>query len=392
MSDTPSKKLVTRLIHKGRDPKAQNGSVNPPIHRASTILLDDASQLYAPGTRTYGLDGLQVHDSLKEALCELEKAKHCQLVESGLLACTLPIFALVGAGEHVLIPDNTYGPTRRYCDRSLKRTGGCVTYYDPDIGAGIADLIQDNTRFIMIESPGSLTFELPDIRTIVAAAKERGVITALDNCWASGYFLNPLELGVDISIIATTKYIGGHSDTLSGAILTRDDKLTDHIKAAKADLGLSMAPEDASLVLRGLRTLAVRMKQHEASALKIANWLESHPDVQQVLHPALPSNPYYELWKRDFTGSSGLFSFVLADTNREGVHAFLNAVELFGLGFSYGGYESLIINCDPQLFRGPTFKGFPGPLIRLAIGLEDTDDLIADLEKGFAARTAAMRA
>ena len=239
------------MIHSGRTPSKQMGAVNPPIHRASTIILEHAEDLYKDGVRTYGLGGMQVHDELKNALCALEDADHCLLVESGLLACTLPIFALVGSGEHVLLPDNIYSPTRRYCNRSLKRAGGAVTYYDPSIGEGIADLIQDNTRLIMIESPGSLTFELPDIRAIVSAAKARGVATALDNCWGSGVYLRPLDLGVDISILATTKYAGGHSDTLSGAILLNDANLTKKLQEAAADLGLCTSPEDASIVLRG---------------------------------------------------------------------------------------------------------------------------------------------
>ncbi len=377
--------LSTRLIHNGRDPSKQLGAVNPPIHRASTIVFDRAEDLYSDNIRTYGLDGMQVHEELKNALCALEDANHCLVVESGLLACTLPIFSLVGSGEHVLIPDNTYNPTRRYCERSLKRSGGSVTYYDPEIGAGIADLIQDNTSLIMIESPGSLTFELPDIRAIVSAAKARNVTTALDNCWGSGVYLRPLDLGVDISILATTKYAGGHSDTLSGAILLNDARLAQKMTDAYRDLGLCTSPEDAAIVLRGLRTMSLRLKQHEASGLEIANWLQSRQEILDVLHPALPDNPYHALWKRDFTGSCGLFSFVIKPCSEEKVIEFLNAFKLFGLGFSYGGYESLIVNCDPQLsYRKSDRKKFDGPIIRISVGLEDVDDLKADLENAFA--------
>lgn len=384
MSDSPSINLSTRLIHSGRDPKNQLGAVNPPIHRASTIILEKAEDLYRNDVRTYGISGMQVHDALKDALCALEDAKHCLLTESGLLACTLPIFALVGAGEHVLVPDNTYGPTRRYCDRSLKRAGGQVTYYDPLIGDGIVDLIQDNTTLIMIESPGSLTFELPDIRAIVRAAKARGVTTALDNCWGSGVYLRPLDIGVDISILATTKYAGGHSDTLSGALLLNSERLARKLSDASTDLGLCTSPEDAAIVLRGLRTMTTRLKVHEASGLEIAKWLQTRPEVTQVLHPALPENPYHDIWKRDFTGSAGLFSFEIKPASPEKVIEFLNAFKLFGLGFSYGGYESLVVSCDPQLtYRVHENKSFNGPLIRISVGLEDPSDLKADLEQAF---------
>lgn len=386
MSKNNDHGLSTRMIHNGRNPANQLGAVNPPIHRASTIIIERAEDMYSDdNVRTYGIGGMQVHDELKTALCALEDAKHCMLTESGLLACTLPIFALVGAGDHVLIPDNTYAPTRRYCNRSLKRSGGSVTYYDPLIGDGIADLIQDNTRLIMIESPGSLTFELPDIRAIVAAAKARNVPTALDNCWGSGVYLRPLDLGVDISILATTKYAGGHSDTLSGAMLVNDDKIARKLQEASTDLGLCTSPEDASIVLRGLRTMTTRLKVHEAAGLEIAKWLQTRPEVTKVLHPALPDNPYHDLWKRDFTGSAGLFSFEIIPCSNATVIDFLNAFELFGLGFSYGGFESLVVNCDPQLtYRSSKETHFDGPLIRISVGLEDTADLKADLEKAFA--------
>ncbi len=383
-SNNTGQGLSTRLINTGRDPSRQNGAVNPPTHRASTIVLETAEELYS-APRTYGIRGGQVHDELKAALCALEKAKHCILTESGLLACTLPIFTFVGAGDHLLVPDNSYGPTRRYCDRSLQRTGGSVTYYDSDIGAGIADLIQDNTKLLIIETPGSLTFEVPDTKALIAVAQARGVKTVLDNCWGSGVYLNPLEMGVDMSVLATTKYAAGHSDSLSGAILTKDRAIATALENASSDLGLCLSPEDASIVLRGLRTMAVRLKRHEASGLEIAKWLSQHPNVDRVLHPGLPDDRYHALWQRDFTGSAGLFSFVLKSGDIKTANAFLNALSLFGLGFSYGGYESLAIVCDPQMQRTVKETDFAGPVIRLAIGLEDPEDLIADLENGFAA-------
>lgn len=372
--------LSTRMIHTGRAPKKQGGAVNPPIHRASTLIMDSAEDLYG-AKRTYGLAGLQVHDQLKDALNTLEGAKFCTLTASGLLACTLPIFALCEAGGEVLIPDNVYGPTRRYCDRSLKRTGGRAIYYDPRIGSDIDGLITDKTRLIFMESPGSLTFEIQDTRAIVEVAKARKVPTATDNSWAAGVYHHPLDLGVDFSLLATTKYAGGHADSLSGAILTNNARLHARIEEASRDLGLCLAPEDASIVLRGLRTMETRMRQHETSAIAVAEWLLKHPKVADVLHPALPHHPDHSLWRRDFTGSSGLFGVVLKPCSEASVLEFLNTLELFGLGFSYGGYESLAIHCDPQLDRTATTPDFGGPLLRLSVGLEAVDDLKADLEQ-----------
>ncbi|MBB35021.1 MAG: cystathionine beta-lyase [Hirschia sp.] len=383
-----SKALETRLTHTGRPDGAPSHAINLAPQRASTLLVNKAEDLYAPGIKTYGLQGMDVHDAAKAALCTLEKADHCILVESGLLACTLPIFTFVGAGDHVLLPGNVYGPTRRYCERSLKRLGGQVSYYNADIGADIEGLIQDNTKLIILESPGSLTFEMPDIRAIVEVARKREVLTALDNSWSAGVYLNPLDLGVDMSILATTKYAVGHADSFSGAILVKDKRIFSKLTEASADLGLFTSADDAYLLLRGLRTLTVRMQRHQQSALDIARWLNELPEVEQVFHPALETDAYHQLWKRDFTGASGLFAFSINAADDGTDLAFLNALELFGLGFSYGGFESLAINCGPQLKRSATTPPSNKPIIRLAIGLEDPEDLKQDLAQAF---TSALR-
>lgn len=395
MADDPSKPDATaplhadtRLVHAGRDRRLTAGGVNPVVQRASTLLVERADQLYAGG-KTYGIHGTATHAALIDALSQIEGAAHCALVPSGLLACTVPLFALAGAGDHILLTDNAYGPTRRFCERSLGRWGADVEYFDPAIGAGIARLMRPNTRLIFMESPGSLTFELCDTRAIVAAAKAAGAVTAMDNTWSAGVFHKPLDLGVDISIQATTKYASGAADVLNGAILTRDDALAARLANAIADLGLNVSPDDAYLVLRGLRTLAARLDRHQASALDVARWLQARPEVRQVLHPALPGAPGHDLWRRDFTGSTGLFGIVLQPAPQAAVHAFLDALKLFGLGFSWGGFESLAIHADPDIRRNVRQPALSGPLIRISIGLEDVADLKTDLDAGFAALRAA---
>lgn len=387
------RKTDTRIVHAGRDPRVDAGGVNPPVQRASTVLIDKAEDMFRPGVWTYGIHGTATHRALAAALCELEEAQHCHLVSSGLLACTVPIMALAEPGAHILVCDNVYGPTRRFCDQTMTSWGCTTEYYSPDIGAGIADKIRPETRVIFLESPGSMTFEITDTPAVVAAARAAGVATIMDNTWGAGHYHKPLDLGVDISVQATSKYPGGAADLLGGSIVTRNDELSARIKQVIVNLGLSVSPDDAYLVLRGLRTMTTRLERHQSSGITVAEWLRSHPDVSQVLHPALPGDKYHDLWKRDFTGAAGLFAFALqpaattADTN-----AFLNALELFGLGFSWGGYESLAIPCDPQLRRTATKPDFGGKLIRLSIGLEDPADLIADLETGFAALAASREA
>ncbi len=385
------RKTDTRIVHAGRDPNVDAGGVNPPVQRASTVLLEKAEDLFRPGKWTYGIHGTATHRALKAALCELEDAPHCHLVSSGLLACTVPILALARPGAHILVCDNVYGPTRRFCDQTMTEWGCTTEYFPADIGADIAKLMRPETCVIFLESPGSMTFEVSDTPAIVAVARAAGVATIMDNTWGAGHFHKPLDLGVDISIQATSKYPGGSADLLGGSIVTRDDALAERISKVVVNLGLSVSPDDAYLVLRGLRTMTTRMQRHAASGIAVAEWIKSRPEVAQVLHPALPGDKYHELWKRDFSGAAGLFAFSLRPPAATAdVNAFLNALELFGLGFSWGGYESLAIPCDPQLRRTATKPDFGGKLIRLSIGLEDPDDLIADLESGFSALAASL--
>lgn len=373
--------LGTRLSHAARDRKLTQGGVNPVVQRASTVIVESAAKLFEPGGWTYGRHGTATHEALKQALLEIEDAQHCALVPSGLLACTVPFIAFAEAGAHVLVGDNVYGPTRRWCDRTMSRWGCETEYFDPTIGGDIAKLIRPTTRVIFMESPGSMTFEIADAPAIAAAAKARNVVTVMDNTWAGGVVYRPLDLGFDLSVQANTKYVSGGADVLNGSIFANSEPLISRIKETIADLGLNVAADDAYAVLRGARSLPLRMERHQASALTVAKWLTTHPSVQRVLHPALEDDPGHALWKRDFSGSSGLFGIVLKPSSTKQVHAFLDALELFGLGFSYGGFESLVIHCDPQLKRTATKPAFGGPLIRLSVGLEDPADLIADLDQ-----------
>jgi cystathionine beta-lyase len=384
-SNSRTGKLSTRLAHAARDRKLTQGGVNPVVQRASTVIVESADKLFAPGGWTYGRHGTATHEALKQALMEVEEAEHCALAPSGLMACTIPFLAFATAGSHVLVGDNIYGPTRRFCDRTLKRLGCETEYFDTTIGAGVAKLLRPNTSLIFLESPGSMTFEIADAPAIAAAAKAANVVTAMDNTWSGGVFYKPLALGLDLSIQANTKYVSGGADVINGAIFANRGDLISRLKETIADLGVNVAPDDAYMTLRGLRTLNTRMMQHQAGALEVARWLKARPDVQRVLHPALEDDAGHALWKRDFSGSSGLFGFVLRPASTKQVNAFLDALELFGLGFSYGGFESLAIYCDPQLKRTATKPNFGGPLLRLGIGLEDPGDLIADLEQAFPA-------
>jgi len=374
----------TRLIHTrlGRGPVK---TVNPPVERGSTVLLPTRETLYGDG-KVYGRMGLTVHRELEAALCTLENATQCRLTSNGLQSIALAVGAVLVAGDHILIPDCAYGPSRRYCTRRLRAMGISSTRFNPLLGADIANLIQDNTKAILIESPGSLTMDVMDTPAIVAVAKQHSLLTLCDNTWGVGVLHKPLDLGVDVVMQALTKYPVGHADALGGAVLTRSDRLANQIAMCSEDWGISLGPDDAYSALRGLRSLHTRLNQHEAGGLAVAQWLESRPEIDTVLHPALESHPEHSLWARDFTGSNGLFSFIFKELSTDQLDRFLEAMTLFGMGFSWGGFESLLISCDDQLDRiaGDRIHDRAGPLMRIHIGLENPDDLIADLDQSLA--------
>lgn len=382
--DTAKHRLETRLALAGRDPTRSDGAVNPAVHHASTLVIGKVNDLYGEHKRTYALDGMAVHDALKDALIAVEGGEGCILAPSGLMACTLAILALAKDGGEILVVDSVYKPTRRFCDRTAKRLGIRVRYYDPRIGAAIAGQISDSTFAIFLESPGSLTFEIQDIPAITAAARARSVPTILDNTWSAGLFFKPFEHGVDLSVQALTKYQAGHSDLLAGAVLSRTKALHERVRATAKDLGLGVSPDDAYLALRGMRSMGARLAQQSASALEIAQWLERRPEVARVVHPALESHPDHDIWKRDFTGASGLFAFVLKPAPRERVKAMLEGYAILSMGFSWGGFESLIVPSEEPLPRTIVPWTDEGTLLRLSVGLEHPSDLIADLEGGFA--------
>ena len=374
----------TRLVEGGRRKEWRGRLVNPPVERASTILFDRAAELETHrarlGSYHYGLQGTATHWALSEALTALEPgAAGTALYSSGLAAITTALLAMLKPGDDLLVTDSVYGPTRHFCDSFLKRYGVVTRYYDPLIGAGIEQLISDATRVIVLESPGSMTMEVQDVPAICAVAKERGIVTLIDNTWATPLLFPALAAGVDVSILAATKYVGGHADLLLGTVTATAEHF-DRLQRMSWDLGHAVSADDAFLASRGLRTMAVRLKQHEESALEIARWLKEQPRVGRVLHPALPDCPGHDIWKRDFTGSSGLFSFELEDASPTERETFVESLELFGIGFSWGGYESLAIPVDPRR----AVSEAPAPnLIRLHVGLEDPADLIADLSRAF---------
>jgi len=356
--------------------------VNPPVTRASTLLFDKAEDLYRSDMRGYGRHGSPVHDALIAAFNALEGGAGTALTPSGMAACALSILSQVKAGDHLLLTDSTYGPIRYFCENHLREMNVETQMYDPRIGADIEGLIRDNTTVICLESPGSLTFEIQDIPAICAQANAKNICTIIDNTWSGGFSLSPLNLGIDISVHSATKYFGGHSDVLLGAVISRTDALARKVARTARCLGYASSPDDAYQILRGFRTVVTRFKQQEATALALATWLSTHEDVAQVLHPALPEHPDHALWARDFTGAASLFSVVLKPCSEAALMAFMNELKLFGKGFSYGGYESLVIHCDPQLKRN-FGTPFAGPLVRFACGLEHIDDLKMDIEQAF---------
>ena len=385
----------TKIVSTGRRREWTLGAVNPVVVHASTVLFDTVADLRQAGQNKneaffYGRRGTPTSHALCNAISEIEGAAGTILYPSGLAAITASILAFVKAGDHILVPDNAYDPTRDFADHVLQDLGVETTYYDPMLGAGIKTLMQANTSVVVVEAPGSVTMEVPDIPAIAEVAHAGGAVVIMDNTWATPYFFRPLDFGVDLSLMAATKYIGGHSDVMLGTVAA-NEKCFAKLQAFSGRMGYCVAPDDIFLALRGLRTLGVRLRQHEASALDIAKWLAERPEVDRVLHPALPSCPGHEVWKRDFEGASGLFSIVLKQGSDKALTAMLDGMAHFGMGFSWGGFESLILSY-PMIakMRSATKWPGPGPILRLHIGLENIDDLKADLDAGFARFNAAL--
>lgn len=382
-------KLGTRLAQRGRRARSNPGTVNLPVVRASTVTFESVAQMEEAQRRfdadevvpTYGLVNMPLRAAFEELMVELEGGHRAVTLPSGLAAVAVAIMACVKSGDHVLVTDSAYGPTHRFCTRTLARLGVETTFYDPKVGAGIEALVRPNTRVVYLESPGSLTFEVQDFPAIAKAARASGAAVIHDNTWATGMFFRSFEHGADLVVQAATKYPAGHSDVLIGAVVA-NEAWWPRLRDASRDLGQSASPDDIFLAVRGMRTLATRLKQHEASALHIASVLQSHPAVKRVLHPGLPSDPGHSLWKRDFLGSSGLFGVELAPASPAQVARFIEGLECFALGYSWGGYESLV--CPANLRGARSVRPWEGgPLIRLQVGLEDPADLLADLDRAF---------
>lgn len=377
----------TWLVHGGRDPRRQRGMVNPPVYHASTVLFETVAELEAAAADPlkgvyYGRYGTPLHFAFEEAVARLEGGHGAVTVCSGLAAISTALLSVAESGAHLLVADNVYAPTRKLCDGLLRRLGLETDYFDPDIGAGIADLIRPGTAAVFLEAPGSLTFEIPDVPAIAAAAHEHGVPVMLDNTWATPLYYPAFERGADISIQAATKYVVGHADAMLG-VVTCNAEHHERVRKTAIQLGYCAGPDDVYLGLRGLRTLGVRLERHAANAAALCDWLAGRPEVARLLYPPRPDDPYQELWRRDFTGASGLFGVVLKPCDKQALAAMLDGLELFGMGFSWGGYESLILPVDPAKYRSATQWTESGPLLRIHAGLEDVGDLIADLEAGF---------
>jgi cystathionine beta-lyase len=382
--DKASLHWETRLALAGRDPARFDGAVNTPIHRASTLIIPAIDDLYDTPKKTYALEGMAIQEALRAALIAVEGGAEATLAPSGLAACALALLTVTRTGGEVLVTDSVYGPTRRFCDTMLKRMGVATRYVDPRIGADIASLITGDTCAVFLESPGSLTFEVQDAPAIAAVARSRNIPVILDNTWSAGVYFKPFVHGVDLSIQAVTKYQAGHADLLLGAVVAANDAWAQRVRVACKQLGLGTAPDDCYLALRGMRTLPLRLAHQGEAALKIATWLQQRAEVAQVLHPALPSHPDHAIWRRDFSGASGVFAVVLKPVAPFALKRMLEGLSLFSMGFSWGGFESLIVPCDAQLTRTAAQWVAEGPLLRLSIGLEHADDLIADLAQGFA--------
>ena len=381
----------TKVTIGGRNPFAHHGYVNTPVYHASTLLYRTAEDFLARRSQySYGRRGTPTSEALEKAIQEIEGSACAgvALLPSGLAAISTALLSVLSTGDHLLVSDSAYGPTRKFADSVLARYGITTTYYDPLIGAGIAGLMQPNTRAVFTEAPGSLTFEMQDIPAIAEVTHSKGALVLMDNTWASPLYFKALEKGVDLSIQSGTKYIGGHSDLMLGTVSANKETIQ-RLKDTAYTMGLCVGPDDMNLGLRGLRTLSVRLAHHHQAGLMVARWLEQRPEVLRVLHPALPGNPGHVIWRRDFTGACGLFGIVLKPVPEKAVLAFLNALSLYGMGASWGGYESLAIPFDVTNYRTATKWTPGGPCLRFHIGLEDVNDLTADLERGFAALAAA---
>lgn len=382
--------ITNELVHLGRDNEMNGRSVNLPIHQTSTILFNSLEEFeeardvrYEKGTLYYGRYGNPATFQLESMISELEKGAGCVAVSSGLTACAVSLMAFASAGSHILIADTVYGPTRMFCENVLKNYGVKITYFDPMVGADIEQLIQQDTSVIFLEAPGSATFEVPDIPAITKVAKERKIISIIDGTWSTPLFCKPLTLGIDVVVHSGSKYISGHSDAMLGFIVTSSEDNYDKVRKMSLAFGDRAGANDVFLALRGLRTLEVRLRQHQESTLKIIAWLKEQPVVSRILHPASPDCPGHQYWCRDFQGAAGLFSIELTKISDKQVRAMINSLTLFAIGLSWGGFESLILPVDPSPFRVATEWKDRGPLIRLNIGLENTQSLIEDLKAGF---------
>lgn len=394
MKDLKDAKPDTLLAHAGRDPQANSGIINPPVYHASTVLFPTLEALEASDRNpfeivNYGRVGTPTSHAFEEAVAAIEGGWRAVTAASGLAAIATALTAFTKAGDHILVTDSAYGPTRRVCNDILARYGVETEYYDPLIGAGIAGLIRPDTSVVFLESPGSLTFEMQDVPAIAKAAKAAGATVILDNTWATPLFFKPFEHGVDVSVHAATKYIVGHADAMLGMMVCNEASWHT-IKKNAVRFGTCAGPDDMYLGLRGLRTLSVRLKRHQESALALADWLAARPEVARVLHPARPGDAGYALWTRDFFGASGLFAAEFQPVPKKALAAMLDGMELFGMGYSWGGFESLILPVHPVGVRTATKWQAAGPLIRLHAGLEDVDDLIKDLDRGFTRLNAAL--
>jgi cystathionine beta-lyase len=383
------RRTATQITHCGRDPFAHHGFINPPVYRGSTVLFKSVESFEKRDQRyVYGRRGTPTSEALEQAIATLEGGTRTWLAPSGAAAIATTLLSFTKAGDHILVADSVYLPTRKMCDGALKRFGVETSYYDPTIGGDIGRLMRPSTTLVFAESPGSLTFEIQDIPAIAAAAHRHGALVVMDNTWASPLYFKPFAHGVDISIQAATKYIAGHADAMLGAI-TASEPLAPRMLSEAQALGICAGTEEIFLGLRGFRTIEVRMERHWRSGVDVARWLEQRPEVARVLHPALPSHPTHALWQRDFLGAAGLFSIVLKPCSKNAVAAMLEGLELLGMGASWGGFESLVLPFNAASLRTATTWKPEGPTVRLHIGLEDVEDLKADLEAGFARLTAA---